>query len=163
MKICIFIRTHFLGLLCGIQNGLLWWELFRSSPYFQNKGKRTYLSHTEYGIKEHHPRGCAAKSKSNYSDSPLLCGKPDINHFASASVGNHPIKLRSTPVCKFCSPATFSISCRPQDTLHARCICNCKTTLILLSHPPTPSHASQVPSIQNTLGGASRAFRGPLL
>ena len=136
---------------------------FSKLPYFQNKGKRTYLSHTEYGIKEHHPRGCAAKSKSNYSDSPLLCGKPDINHFASASVRNHPIKLRSTPVCKFCSPATFSISCRPQDTLHARCICNCKTTLILLSHRSTPSHASQVPSIQNTLGGASRAFRGPLL
>ena len=132
-------------------------------PQFQNKEKGTNLSHTEYGIKEHHPRGWEAESKSNYSDSPLLRGKPDINHFGSASVRNHPIKLRSTPVCKFCSPATFSISCRPQNTLHARCICNCKTTLILLSHRPTPSHASQVPSIQNTLGGASRTFRGPLL
>ena len=40
-------------------------ETFSKLPYFQNKGKSSYLSHTEYGIKEHHPRGYVAQSKSS--------------------------------------------------------------------------------------------------
>ena len=82
--------------------------------------------------------------------------KPFWQRFSSES--SHQIEIDSCLQILQSTPATFSISCRPQDTLHAKCICNCKTTLILLSHRPTPSHVIQVPSIPNKLDGASRTF-----